>query len=98
MSVVVRLTDEAEADLNEAAQWYEARSAGLGTELIVEVREAVRRISENPLLYGEIDLNLRREPLRRFPYGLIYRTGTDQAEVIALFHQRRDPTIWRNRI
>ena len=98
MSVVVRLTDEAEADLNEAALWYETRSAGLGVEFIVEVREAMQRISTNPMLYGEIELNLRRAPVRRFPYGLIYRASTEQAEVIAIFHQRRDPTVWQNRI
>jgi hypothetical protein len=34
---------EAEADITEAALWYDEREAGLGLELTLEVRAAIRR-------------------------------------------------------
>ena len=45
---------EAEADIIEAALWYEEREAALGLELTLEVRDAIGRAVENPL----ISLNL----------------------------------------
>ena len=40
--------DEAEADITEAALWYEERAAGLGSELTLEIRAAIWRAVENP--------------------------------------------------
>ncbi len=63
---------EAEADITEAALWYEGRVAGLGLELTGEVRAAIGRAVQNPLLY----LRLRKRPevrrvlARRFPYRI----------------------------
>ena len=50
LRVVVR--SEAEADISEAAQWYEEQRAGLGAEFIGEVRLAIQRIAEHPLAWG----------------------------------------------
>ena len=41
---------EAEADITEAALWYEQQEAGLGLELTLEVRAAIKRAVERPLL------------------------------------------------
>lgn len=42
---------QAEADITEAALWYENREAGLGLELTGEVRNAIGRAVQNPLLH-----------------------------------------------
>ena len=41
----------AAADLEEAADWYEAKRSGLGLEFLDAVRATLARISENPKLY-----------------------------------------------
>jgi toxin ParE1/3/4 len=92
------LSSEAEADLEEAAQWYEQRSPGLGTNLIAQVRATLTRIGDNPDLYTEVYNGIRRAPLRRFPYSLFYRRLDDRVQVIAVFHDRRDPSIWQSRV
>ena len=97
MSLPVVLTAEAEADLEAAAQWYEQRSAGLGAELVARVRDTLTRIGNNPDLYPESHAGVRRAALRRFPYGVFYRRRDDRIEVIAVFHDRRDPTGWQSR-
>jgi plasmid stabilization system protein ParE len=51
MTLPIVLTFEAEDDLDQAAQWYEQRSSGLGTDLLTQVRETFARIMDNPELY-----------------------------------------------
>jgi hypothetical protein len=44
--VIIR--PNAEADLQEARSWYESRRAGLGDELLDEIRRAVRFLEAEP--------------------------------------------------
>ncbi len=98
MSLPVILTPEAEEDLAEAAAWYEDHRAGLGQDLVARVRAVLTRIADSPELYGEVYCGIRRAPVRRFPYGVFYRHLRDRLQVIAIFHERRDPSAWRDRI
>jgi plasmid stabilization system protein ParE len=97
MTLPVVLTAEAEADLDEAAQWYEQRSSGLGSDLVSRVRDTLAQISSTPLLYPEVHAGIRRASVRRFPYGVFYRPGKNRIEVIAVFHDRRDTTAVKRR-
>ena len=66
--------------------------------MLARVREALARIRENPDLYPKLHNEIRRGPVRRFPYGVFYRKRENRIEVIAVLHDRRDPTVWRNRV
>jgi plasmid stabilization system protein ParE len=55
-------------------------------------------IQENPLLYQVVEQGIRRAPLGRFPYGLMYFVGEDEIVVLTCFHDRRDPRHWRDLI
>lgn len=91
---------EAEADITEAALWYDAREAGLGLELTLEVRAAIRRGVENPLLY----LLLRKRPevrrilARRFPYRIFFIVRDDAIVVFAIIHAARHDRHWREQL
>ena len=96
--LIVRL--EAEADITEAALWYDEREAGLGLELTLEVRAAIGRAVEKPLLY----LLLRRRPevrrvlARRFPYRIFFIVRDDAIAVFAVIHAARHDRHWRERL
>jgi plasmid stabilization system protein ParE len=96
--VRVVLTARAEADVDEASNWYEQRNVGLGSKFLAQVSEALLRVTDNPELYPEVHNGVRRAPVRRFPYGVFYRTRGDRLEVIAVFHDRRSPSRWERRI
>jgi plasmid stabilization system protein ParE len=98
MSEPVVLTAEAEADLDEAVQWYEQRSTRLGAQLVARVRDTLSRIGFNPDLYPEVYNGIRWAPVRRFPYGVFYRRHRGRVEVIAVFHDRRNPSVWQSRV
>lgn len=87
----------AEADLTEALTWYGARSAVTAHRFLVAVDDAVRRIAANPLAYPMAFRDLRRTRAAPFPYVLYYRLEAGGLVVIALSHDRRNPTHWRRR-
>jgi len=72
---------EAEADLTKAALWYDKREPGLGLELTLEVRAAIRRALEDPLLY----LLLRERPeVRRICQGVFLIAFSSSCEMTPL--------------
>ena len=67
MSLPIALRTEAEADLAEARNWYEAKLAGLGDDFIKSADTFFERIGAFPELYAVVLKNVRRGKLRRFP-------------------------------
>jgi len=61
------LRPDAEAELTEAFEWYEARVPGLGLEFIRSVDSLLNSISRNPLSYPIIYKTIRRALTRKFP-------------------------------
>lgn len=47
--------------------------------------------------YPEVIPGIRRCVLARFPYGLFHRVRAIRIEVLAVFHHRRNPNVWRQR-
>jgi len=73
MSFQVLLRPEAEADIGDAATWYEEQTTGLGREFVESIFYAVDALSAIPLLTSR---RHRRRNIRwvypdRFPYRII---------------------------
>jgi toxin ParE1/3/4 len=88
---------EAEAEIAEASDWYDRASSGLGAEFIRAVDNALTAIQQNPFQYQIVWRQFRRAGMARFPYGLIYRASDRDIIVVACFHGRRNPRVWRRR-
>ena len=97
MTLRVHLRPEADADLEEAAVWYERQRAGLGQEFLDEALAAFDAISGNPALYPVVHRRTRRALMRRFPFGIYYQVETDLVVVIAVMHGSRHPRRWQLR-
>ena len=82
---------EAHAEVTEAAEFYERRSAGLGVALLEEVERSLEQVATTPEAYRQIGKRARRKPLWRFPYNLVYAAYPDQIRVVAFAHQKRRP-------
>jgi plasmid stabilization system protein ParE len=100
MSLRLIVRPEAEADILNAALWYESREAGLGSEVTAEIRAATTRALENPLAY----LLLRKHPhvrrvlARRFPYRIFYIVRPNAIVVFAVLHAARHERHWQHRL
>jgi toxin ParE1/3/4 len=91
---------EAEADVAEAAVWYESREAGLGLEFMAEIRAAIRRAIEHPLAYSLLRKRpqVRRILSRRFPYNIFYIVASETIVVFAVLRASRHDKRWRERL
>ena len=90
---------EAEADITDAAVWYESREPGLGLDLISEVRSAIARASKNPESFTCVRRNpmVRRVLTRRFPYRVFFVDRQDALVVFAVLHAARHDRVWKHR-
>lgn len=91
------ITPEAEKDLDEAFEWYEDNSPGLGIDFLNCVDESLKIIGDTPDIYQKVYKNIRRALTHRFPYGIFYIIEEGMIIVLAIFHAKRDPKIWKKR-
>jgi plasmid stabilization system protein ParE len=87
----------ARADLAEAFRWYEQRRAGLGHEFMRVGRVALAEITRAPMQFAIAVDDIRRVPLRHFPYVVYYVVLESRVAVIAVMHGRRNPQRWQSR-
>ena len=92
------LLPAAQLELDEAVQWYEVQSAGLGERFLVEVVHAFGLIRRFPMAWHPLSVNTRRCSLKRFPYGVIYAIEDNSILVIAIAHLHRKPGYWSERV
>ena len=88
---------DAEEELAEAAEYYEARRPGLGGVFASEVIHTISLIREYPDAGTPLGASRRRMTLRRFPYSVVYRRDSDSVVIVAVAHQSRRPGYWRGR-
>ncbi|WP_413200900.1 type II toxin-antitoxin system RelE/ParE family toxin [Nostoc piscinale] len=97
MDYVLVFRPEVRDELDEAYSWYENQQAGLGDEFLECVDDLLNRICQMPESYAVVCNDIRRAILQRFPYAIYYRIVSSRIIVIAIFHGRRNPTIWQKR-
>ena len=95
--MVASIHDLAKVELNEAAQYYEAESPGLGAAFLAEAERSVASLLEYPESGPIVSGSVRRQLLRRFPYGLLYRVRGEQLRILAVMNLRRRPAYWIGR-
>jgi hypothetical protein len=93
----VRFHPEAEAEMIDAAAWYQAQKGDLGRRLLAAVADAIQRIELNPELFPIVDGDVRRCLTRTFPFGVLFRDKPEVLEVIAVMHLHREPGYWAKR-
>jgi toxin ParE1/3/4 len=94
---LVRFHADAEAEMMDAAAYYERQHADLGKRFLASVEDAVNRIRVNPLLFPVVELDVRRCRAKTFPYDVLFQILSNQIVVVAVMHLHRDPDYWKAR-
>ena len=94
----VRLLTIAKQELDDAVAWYDERTPGLGREFFDEIDRAVRRAAAFPMSCTEMEPDVRRCLLARFPYGLIFGVDQETLVIVAVAHLHREPRYWVTRL
>ncbi len=89
---------EASAELQAAAEEYEAKEEGLGWRFRSEVLQICRLIAQQPVLWREPRGGYRRVNCPVFPYYVAYVCRGDVIVVMAVGHGHRRPGYWRLRL
>lgn len=90
MNFAMLIRPEARDEIEQAFDWYESCRDGLGLEFEGCLEEALARIVRDPDSFATIFNDIRRVPVRRFPFGIFYRVAGTQVAVIAVYHSQRD--------
>ncbi len=89
---------EATREAREAREYLRQQDPELATGFDRELAELTARIARLPesfpLHHGEV----RRALMRRFRYTLFFEHDENQARILAVSHQRREPGYWLDRL
>ena len=97
MSPKLSIHETAEFEINEAADFYDIASPGLGGAFIDETQRALESIVAFPDAAPLIRGRVRKRVVPKFPYSLVYSSRGDEIRILAVAHQKRRPFYWRGR-
>lgn len=89
---------EAEAEVADAAKWYEKQERGLGRDFLRAFRAATTVLRRNPFQYQIVFVEARRVLLRRFPYAVFFEIHGPDVVILGCLHTARDPREWQRRV
>lgn len=84
-------------DIESAIDWYEHEVIGLGQRFFNSFEQAKIKIVNNPYYYSFITKYVRRCPIKKFPYSILYVVEDDTIYVLAVIHRRRSNAYIRKR-
>ena len=94
MSRNLRFDAAAERELDEAVDFYDLESPGLGDVFLAE--HALAQVEAFPEAAEPLRGGIRRRLLHTFPYALLYSLRAEEIRILAVAHQRRRPFYWED--
>lgn len=82
---------EAEAETEDAFNYYEDQKTGLGFDFLDELETCRKKLSTNPQFYSFVSFGktVRSLSLKRFPYKVIFEISGDKVIVLSIFNRHR---------
>ncbi len=98
----MRISAPAEREYREAVEWYRERDPRVAERFAAEARRTLDLLEEFPSIGGRVprvdDRHVRRMPIPKFPYHVIFVELDEWLEVVAFAHYRREPMYFMSRI
>jgi plasmid stabilization system protein ParE len=100
--VILKVHRRAEAEIREAATWYENQRRDLGRQFLQAVRQAFELLERDPHQFAKLETTSQRDLFRRlfvagFPYLIVYEIVETDVFVYAVAHASRRPNYWKRR-
>lgn len=94
---MLSIHEAAEAEINEAADFYDLECPGLGSIFLDQIEKAIENIQLFPTVSPPVHGRVRKKLLRVFPYSLIYSVLPNEIRILAVAHMKRRPFHWHGR-
>ncbi len=88
----------ASLELAEAVAHYDEQVYGYGERFLNAVKKIETYILDYPEMYSVLRWDVRRAPISKFPYSILYRIDSGQILILAVMYQGRQPNYWYDRI
>ncbi len=100
MAYQLLVNRNAEKDIEEATEWYDAQSKGLGIEFLIEFLAFADSISKRPSFFTLKNPPYRRALMKKFPFAIWFALNDNRQEVIvlAVWNVKRDPEKLNKRL
>ena len=89
---------EAEAEADQAFEWYWVRSESAVLNFDLELREAFSTLRRSPRICAPYLRETCRVILKHFPYSVVFRELAQKIQIIAVAHAKRRPGYWMKRL
>ncbi|WP_041245460.1 type II toxin-antitoxin system RelE/ParE family toxin [Geotalea uraniireducens] len=91
----IRFFPSAEAELQDAVNYFNSQCEGLGFEFAAEIQRTIERIISNPEAWTKLSVYCHRCRTKRFPHAVIYYIENNLLFVVSIMHMKREPNSWR---
>jgi plasmid stabilization system protein ParE len=88
----------AELDIKDSIQYYCNKEAGLEKKFIFVLNQTFQLIAANPFSFPLIWKSIRKFVVKDFPFNIYYIAENERIFILAVFHIKRDPNVWRSRL
>jgi plasmid stabilization system protein ParE len=93
-----RFLKPAEAEVHEAAAYFDEQRSGLGDRFEQDLLATTEFLMEHPFAGQQLSDRVRKFRLRTFRYNVIYVVDETEVIVVAVAHHRRRPGYWQGRL
>jgi plasmid stabilization system protein ParE len=100
MAYQIKISQQAEKELDEVMGWYEEEKSGLGITFLNHFFNWIAYLKDNPYLYQEIYKKYRRVLMKKYPYAIYYSIEEQKQKVtvLAIWHTSRNPARLKGRL
>lgn len=88
----------AEKDIIESYNFYKSQSTKLGNAFKESLDYSLQNLLENPIVYPIEFKLVRKFVINIFPFNIFYINEENTVYILAVFHQKRNPDIWKKRV
>ena len=93
----VEFLEPAYLEYQEAIEFYNSQSKGLGNKFIAEIDRTISIIKNYPKSFTEYTEHTRKAVVNIFPYNIVYSVRNKAIIINAIAHQHRKPNYWKDR-
>jgi toxin ParE1/3/4 len=87
----------AELDIKDSADYYGQVKDDLKESFIATLTTSFNNIRKNPLAYPKVKHEIRKCVISDFPFCIYFVDQVDALYIIAVFHSKRNPKVWKKR-
>ncbi len=94
----INIHELATKEFDEAIEWYELQSKGLGKRFKKSVIDQLKKIKRNPNWFLVEEDNVHKAYVPKFPYKILFTSEKEGIVIWAIAHMHRKPLYWQSRM